>query len=161
MTESPYATLSLLFHWLSLWLGLYLLSRRPRTDVNLLAGGAIVCMSAYLLCIVLIVTATSLADAVLWTRVLGGWSSFAAVLFMHAMMALTGWRPPYRRALLAVAFAGGVILFALGFSDTLFYDYWAFSSLSTVESGGFRVGPLYVLGAVSYTHLTLPTKRIV
>ena len=55
MTESPYATLSLLLHWLSLWLGLYLLSRRPRTAVNVLVGGAIVCMSTYLLCIVLLV----------------------------------------------------------------------------------------------------------
>lgn len=142
------AVLSLVAHWLSLWLGLYLISRKPRTAVSVLAGAAIVSMSSYLLCTVLLVAVPELSQAVWVAKVLGPWSCFAPVLLLHAICRLVSRRSRADRAVLAVLYAFAAIMAVLSVSDTLVYDYWSGKPASAADYAGFPPGPLYWLMAL-------------
>ena len=48
--------ISLAAHWLTLWLGLSLLSRRPRSTATMLVAAAFLVVSAYLLSVVFLLT---------------------------------------------------------------------------------------------------------
>lgn len=108
-----------------------------------LAGGGFVCLSTYLLCVSLLYVAGSQAEAVTLAKVLGGWTQFAPVLFMHAVILLTGWRSATRRFVLWSMYAWAGAMFVMGFSDTLFYDYW--SPAVPENFAGYPVGVLYPL----------------
>ena len=54
-----YELLTLTAQWLTLWLGLSLLSRRPRSAASTLAGAAFLVVSAYLLSVAFLLTPES------------------------------------------------------------------------------------------------------
>ena len=77
-------------HWLTLWLSLNLLSRRPRSSASTLAAAAFLVVSAYLLSVAFLLTPESGAADVFWDRWLGGWEFLAPALLLHAFLRLTG-----------------------------------------------------------------------
>src|SRR5690606_24954901 len=81
---------TLVAHWLSLWLGLYLLSRRPRSAALSLAGLSFVAISAYLLCDALLLVPASMEAAIAAGKWLGGLVSFAPAFLLHAYLRLGG-----------------------------------------------------------------------
>ena len=140
---------TLVVHWLSLWLGLYLIDRRPRSQPTVLTGAAVVSMSLYVLGTALLFDPQPISAAREWW---GGFATclvyFAPVLLLHAMLRLTGVVLAAEKVVLTVAYAAAAVVCALSWSDTLLYEV-----TRTVSSGGDRrlvlePGPLYPLAIV-------------
>ena len=132
--------ISLAAHWLTLWLGLSLLSRRPRSSANVLVAAAFLVVSAYLLSVVFLLTPESGRADLFWNRWLGGWEFFAPVLLLHAFLVLTGTRLPRQRLLLALAYATAIAITALTMWGTLFFAYRIPAGAGRDARGVFVVG---------------------
>ena len=82
--------LSLVGHWLSLWLGLYLFVRRPRSLPTMLVGAAIVSVSLYVLGTALLFESHAVSEATEWWAAFAtSWVYFGPVLLLHGMLRLT------------------------------------------------------------------------
>jgi len=152
--------ISLIGHWLFLWLGFYLLSRRPRSTASKLAAAALLCVSVYMLGTSLLWMSTTRAEAVLWSRLLTQWSFFAPVLWLNTMFALTGSRMPRRRLVLTFLYAWAVALAVLGWTDTLLFDYWSAPVGVGSDAAAYGMGRLYFLFA-AYLAATLALALLV
>jgi hypothetical protein len=126
-------------HWLTLWLGLTLLSRRPRTSATMLAGAAILVGSAYMLSVVFLLTPESGRADVFWDASLGNLTPFAPVLLMHAFLALTGVRLLRQRLVLWLLYLAAAGIVVLSFFGTLLFAYHVPPGAA---KGVFVVGPL-------------------
>ena len=127
-------------NWLSLWLGFYLLSRRPRSAAGALVGCACITLAAYLLA-----TASTLAPGPLpsrewWGAALGGWVALSPALLLHAFLKLTDSRLPHQRILLAIAYSAAAAVCILAFSPTRVF-LW--QSAASAADAPLAVGPLY------------------
>ena len=132
--------ISLAAHWLTLWLGLSLLSRRPRSSATVLVAAAFLVVSAYLLSVVFLLTPESGRADLFWNRWLGGWEFFAPVLLLHAFLVLTGTRLPRQRLLLALAYATAIAITALSMWGTLIFAYRMPAGAGLNAKGVFVVG---------------------
>jgi hypothetical protein len=141
----------LLVFWLSLWLGLYLLSRRPRSAVTVLTGLAYVALSTYVLSTAVLAAPERVPHDMIW----GGYLSvapFAPALLLHAFLRLTGTRLPHHRAVLACFYACAAAVYLLGLSPTLLYRYTpALSGATSNVNGSNAPGPLYLLQVAQVT----------
>lgn len=141
--------LTLVVHWLTLWLGLYLLSRRPRSAATALAGLAFLTLSGYLVNTAILFAPEPSAEAVFWGSWVGVWVPLAPALLLHAFLYLTGTRLSRQRSVLAVVYGAAAAVVLLGFSDTLLYHYWAPGSQAATNGKGFvAIGPLYPVQVV-------------
>ena len=135
-------------HWLFLWLGLYLLSNRPRSAPRALLAGAFVALSTYFLSAAFLAAPQTVPGASLWGTWLGGWIPFAPAFLLHAFLRLTGTRLPRQRLILALVYGAAALVYALSFSDTLIWRYSAPLANATVNVNGSTVpGRLYWLYA--------------
>ena len=141
-------------HWLFLWLGLYLLSNRPRSAPRVLLAGAFVALSTYFLSTAFLAAPQTVPGAGLWGTWLGGWIPFAPAFLVHAFLRLTGTRLPRQRLILALAYGAAALVYALSISDTLIWRYSApLASATTNVNGSTAPGRLYWL----YTAQTAAT----
>jgi DNA-binding CsgD family transcriptional regulator len=134
--------------WLTLWLGLSLLSRRPRSAANTLAAVAFLVVSAYLLSVAFLLTPETGRADVLWDRWLGNWGFFAPVLLLHAFLRLTGVHLPRQRLLLAFLYAAAALTAAMGMWGTLMFAYHVPAAAGPGAKGVFVPGPLEFLQGV-------------
>lgn len=143
------AVAMLALHWLSLWLGFYFLARRPRAVTTALAGCAYLAMSGYLVATAILVSPEYIPHPVVWGSLVGGLVPFAPALLLHAYLRL-GWvKLERRRLVLTVAYVAAGLVYVLGFSDTLLYEYSEGVPGATVDVNGTTdVGPLYPVQVV-------------
>ena len=112
--------LALLVQWSTLWLGLYLIGRTPRSRATTLTGAAIVVLAFYQLAVALtLLSPIPPASPATYAREIGAWIPFAPVLILHAVLYITGlsrrrWRP----VLVALYVSAGAVaaLFLAGHS---------------------------------------------
>ena len=141
-----FTLLTLIAHWLSLWLGLYLLSRRPRSLTMALAAGAYLVLSMYFLRTSFQLMPLPDATADTLGSWLGNWIPLAPVLLLHAFLRLTGQRLPRQRALLLALYGAALVMSLLGFSDTLLYVKEAAASHDSAwRRDSIALGPMYAL----------------
>jgi hypothetical protein len=137
--------LTLAAQWLTLWLGLSLLSRRPRSTANTLAAAAFFLVAAYLLSVALLLTPQSGRADVFWDRWLSNWTFFAPVLLLHALLRLTGMRLPRARLVLALLYAASTAVVLIGISTTWFFTYRVPAGAAPFAKGEFVPGRLQFL----------------
>jgi hypothetical protein len=138
--------------WLALWLGLYLLSRRPRSSPVVLAGLAYLAMASYVLTTTVLAAPERVPWDMFWGDWLGGFAPFAPVLLLHADLSLTGIRLPRQRAVLAVLYVAAAVVYVIDFSPTLLYHYHpAVAGATTSLNGTSTIGPLYPFMVVQTT----------
>jgi len=142
---STAALLTLALHWLALWLGLYLLSRRPFSAANGLIGLGFVVVSAYLLCTAVGYAPASVAATVFWGKWLGSWVTLAPVLLLHACTLVTGTRLPRQRVTLALIYAMAGFICLITLSDTLVYRDPTGTETVVSANAFIQRGPLYPL----------------
>lgn len=130
------ALIALIAHWLMLWLGLYLLGRRPHSAATILAGLAWVAGSTYLLAVAWYSLPTTAAAVIARERWLAGWAIFTPALLFHAFLNMTAARLPGRRWVLGFAYALAAAIFVGGFFNNVFNDFEAVK----LNSRGFAVG---------------------
>ena len=129
-------------HWLFLWLGLYLMGRRPRSAAGVLLGCAFVTLSTYFLSTAFLAAPEYVIGDDLWGVWLGSWASLAPALLVHAFLLLTGTRLPHQRVVLVVVYAAAAVMCALGFSHTLIYRYRPAPPGATADLNGTLTGGL-------------------
>ena len=137
--------LTLIAQWLMLWLGLCLLSRRPRSASNTLAAVAFLLAAAYLLSVALILAPTSGRADVFWDRWLSNWAFFAPALLLHAFLRLTATRLPHRRLALGALYVASAVVVAIGIGTTWFYTYVVPAGTGPDAKGEFIPGRLQFL----------------
>lgn len=115
--------LTLTAQWLTLWLGLSLLSRRPRSAATTLAAAAFLVVSAYLLSVAFLLTPELGRADLFWDRWLSDWAFFAPVFLLHAFLSLTGTRLPRQRLVLALLYAAAAAIAALGMWSPWLFSY--------------------------------------
>jgi len=141
--QSTFLDLSIIAaHWLSLWLGLYLLSRRPSSGAGALVGCACLTLSAYLLATASTLAPGPLPGRALWGAALGGWVALSPALLLHAFLKLTDSRLSHQRLLLIVAYTAAAVVCVLSFST---WRVFAWDTASTAGDAPLAVGPLYPL----------------
>ncbi len=118
-----YAFLALVSHWLVLWLGMYLVGRRPRSAASVLIGLAFLGGAAYLLEAAYYYVPTTVRGVGLREQWLAGWVIFAPPLFLHGFMLLTGFRPRWRTWALVFAYAFALVVFVGGFFSGVFNEF--------------------------------------
>jgi len=139
-------------HWLALWLGLYLLSRRPRFAAGILLGIAFVALSTYFVSSAQLVAPEPVPGPDLWGIWLGSWAPAAPALLVHAFLALTGQRLAHQRALLIVVYAAAAVVLAASLNDVLIYRFVpALPNATTDVNGTLERGPLYPLYVTQVT----------
>ena len=138
--------LSLVAHWLSLWLGLSLLTRRPRSAASSLAGASFVVLASYLLSTALLLTPESGRADLFWGNWLGDWVAIAPPLLLHAYVRLGDTRLRHQRLLLALVYGGAAIVTVLSLWGSLIFRYrWPAGSIGPAAKGMEAIGPLYSL----------------
>jgi DNA-binding CsgD family transcriptional regulator len=118
-----FGVLALVAHWSSLWLGLYLVSRRPRFAASVLAGLALMVVSAYLLDVTFHNAPASAAGVVTRMEFLTGSAAFGPALLLHSCMRLTGTRAAWKGWLLGVVYALAAIVFVGGFFNNVINNF--------------------------------------
>jgi hypothetical protein len=107
-------------------------------------------MAGYLVSIAVLLAPEYVPWDLLWGGAVGGLIAFAPVLLLHSFVCLTGVRLPAQGAVLACLYAGGALVFALGFSDTLLYVYEKAPAGATTDvNGTIGIGPLYPVQIVA------------
>lgn len=144
-----FTLLTLIAHWLSLWLAFYLLSRRPRTVTTAIAASAYLLLSIYFLRTSFQLMPIPDATAATLGAWLGNWIPLAPVLLLHAFLRLTRQRLPRQRALLPALYGVALIISLLGFSNTLLYA----KGMAAAHDSDWRrnfiaLGPLYAVQVV-------------
>jgi hypothetical protein len=134
--------ITLVAHWVALWLGLSLLIRRPRSAASALAAGAFLVVSAYLLSVVFLLTPESGRADVFWDRWLGGWEFLAPALLLHAFLSLTGTRLPRQRLVLTLAYVAAASVTAMSMWSGLIFTYQIPAGGGPDAKGVFIPGPL-------------------
>jgi hypothetical protein len=123
-------------HWLSLWLGFYLLSRRPRPAARILLAFAFISLSTYFLSTAFLVAPEPVPGDQVW----GVW------VLLHAFLKLTGERLPGQRLVLVVVYGAAALMYALSTHDSLVWRYSMPAKHATVDvNGSISPGPLYAL----------------
>lgn len=139
-------------HWLSLWLALYLLSRRPRSAAGALLAAAFIALSTYFLSSAQLVAAERVPGPELWGDWLGSWVPAAPAFLVHALLTLTGQTCGHRRLLLIVVYAAAALILAAGLNDVLVYRYVPAPPEATADvNGTLERGPLYPLYVLQIT----------
>jgi DNA-binding CsgD family transcriptional regulator len=142
------ALIALAAHWLFLWYGLYLLSRTPRCLATTLAAASMLCVSGYLIDVLMVDLAPTRASAVAWAAVFGMLPILACMLWFHAVVAATQTEFRGRRSLLAVGYACAIAVTVLVGATHLIYDYDGVALDPERVAGSFPLGPLYSLYVV-------------
>lgn len=138
-------------HWLALWLGLYLIGRRPRSGATVLAGLAYLALATYLSAAAILLAPERFPNELIWVGALC-FTPFAPVLLLHAFLRLTGSGLPLERALLAALYAFAALIYVLSLDNALIYPWTAPESEAGVAvDGASGVGPLYPLMIVQTT----------
>lgn len=143
-----YGVVALVAHWCSLWLGMYLVSRRPRYAASILAGLAFIAVSTYLFEVALYNSPTSVAGVVTRAKWLAGAVMFAPPLLLHACVCLTRSRAAWMRWLTALAYAYAVVVFVGGFFNNVFNNYSAVQLDANGYTPGIPPGRFYWVMAV-------------
>jgi len=138
---------SLIAHWLTVWAGFYLLTRRPRSLATVLAAMAMLSMAAYVVGVAFLDASHSRAEAVLWGRLYIWAPTLASLLWFHSMLELTETSFRLKRWLLAVGYGAVCVLAALGLTATLVYDYYGPAPHPGARPGAFPLGVLFPLYA--------------
>lgn len=148
-------------HWLTLWLGLYLLSRRPRSRAAALAAGAFVAVSSYFVSAAFMLAPQRLPNASLWNLWVGTWWPLAPALLFHSVLSLTGLRPPGRRAVLALVYAVAATVSGFSWVDGLLYRYIPAPPGAVADvNGTLATGPAYPL-LIAQVLVTLALTAVV
>ncbi len=133
-------------HWFTLWLALYLLTRRPLLLPGVLIGAGFAAVSAYFLSLAYYLSPEILGGRWFWGVTLSSIVSFAPVLLLHALLVLTGSRLPWRRVILGIFYVAAALVFAGGYTNLIYAD------LDPVVRGAsnftpYGAGPLYLVEA--------------
>lgn len=145
MQFQPAGLALLLGHWLALWLGFYLIGRRPRSQATLLAGLAYLALATYLSSAAILLALEHFPNVMIWGGVLC-FNPFAPPLLLHAFLRLTGSALPRERAVLVGLYALAALVYLLSLDFTLIYP-WTPSEPGAADAvnGVTGVGPLYPL----------------
>ena len=145
MQFQPAGLALLLGHWLALWLGFYLIGRRPRSRATLLAGLAYLALATYLSSGAILLASERFPHVMIWGGVLC-FTPFAPVLLLHAFLRLTGSALPRERVVLGALYAFAAIIYILSLDSTLIYP-WTPPGPGTTDpvNGVSGIGPLYPL----------------
>lgn len=143
-----YGVLALAAHWCSLWLGMYLVSRRPRYAASVLAGLAFIAVSTYLFEVALYNSPTSVAGIVTRAKWLAGAVMFGPPLLLHASVRVAQSRAAWMRWLTVLAYAFAAVVFVGGFFNNVFNNYGAVQVDAHGYTRGIPPGPFYWVMAV-------------
>jgi DNA-binding CsgD family transcriptional regulator len=145
MQFQPAGFALLLGHWLSLWLGFYLIGRRPRSQATLLAGLAYLALATYLSSAAILLALEHFPHVMIWGGVLC-FNPFAPPLLLHAFLRLTGSALPRERAVLVGLYTLAALVYVLSLDSALIYP-WTPPQPGAAEAvnGVVGIGPLYPL----------------
>jgi DNA-binding CsgD family transcriptional regulator len=143
-----YALLALAAHWLGLWLGMYLVGRRPRSAAAVLTGLAFIAAATYLLEAAYYYIPTTVEGVAQRERWLAGWCIFAPPLLFHAFLLLTSARARWYRGLLVFCYAMATVVFVGGFFNGVFNDFEAVQLDAQGYAGSLPPGRFYWVMAV-------------
>lgn len=132
-------------HWVTLWLALSLLSRRPRSKAGTLTAAALLVGSVYLLSVVFLLTPETGRADLFWDKALGNWTPFGPVLLLHAFLCLTSTRLPRQRLTLTLLYAAAAAVAVTGVWGTLLFAYRVPAGAGPGVKGVFVLGPLEFL----------------
>ncbi len=147
----PAGAALLLGHWLTLWLGFYLIGRRPRAQATVLAGLAYIALASYLSSAAILLAPERFPHPLIWGGVLS-FTPFAPVLLLHALLRLFGSRLPRERLLLCGLYSAAALVYALCFHRSLLF-VWVPPVPGATEAvnGAIGIGPLYPLQVIQVT----------
>jgi hypothetical protein len=140
---NSYGLIGLFAHWLALWIGMYLVSRRPCFAATLLAGIAFIAASTYVLDVAFFNVPTSVVGVIARERWLANWVNFVPPLLLHSYVRLTDLRFTGRRWLLALAYVFAAVVFVGSLINNLFSNFEAVQLDSRGYAAGLLPGRFY------------------